>query len=218
MEEFFTELPAKISLLRDNRCFLTWLVVKNYLKLHYCMLKWRFLCFCVRVSWMGCLHCAGCDSVAAIYAAWCPCRRWNAVRKQAVIDYCWRLIEPWTAGSVRMTASWPFVPSTCHHFHYAPLSCVLSVNLFTYNFMNSHVIILPSFALSLLAGRQEENPSCKKLSDEVLAWLSVWSEAQMICIWYSWCHCQPITSCFIKIQIGLTYLVPAYPGCPGKDP
>ena len=24
-------------------------------------------------------------------------------------------------------------------------------------------------------------------------------------------------SCFIKIQIGLTFLVPAYPGCPGKE-
>jgi len=25
----------------------------------------------------------------------------------------------------------------------------------------------------------------KKMSDEVLAWLSVWSEVQMICIWSS---------------------------------
>jgi len=30
-------------------------------------------------------------------------------------------------------------------------------------------------------------------------------------------RCHPIISCFIKIQIGLTFLVPAYPGCPGKD-
>jgi len=28
---------------------------------------------------------------------------------------------------------------------------------------------------------------------------------------------QPIISCFIKIQIGLTVLVLAYPGCPGKE-
>jgi len=41
------------------------------------------------------------------------------------------------------------------------------------------------------------------LSDEVLAWLSVWSEVQMIYIWSSWCHCQPIIPCFIKNQIGL---------------
>jgi len=26
-----------------------------------------------------------------------------------------------------------------------------------------------------------------------------------------------IVSCFIKIQIGLTFLLPAYQGCPGKE-
>ena len=26
-----------------------------------------------------------------------------------------------------------------------------------------------------------------------------------------------IVSCFSKIQIGFTFLVPAYPGCPGKE-
>ena len=31
----------------------------------------------------------------------------------------------------------------------------------------------------LLVDRQEEHMACKKLSDEVLAWLSVWSEVQM---------------------------------------
>jgi len=53
-----------------------------------------------------------------------------------------------------------------------------------------------------------------------LAWLSVWNEVQMICIliWSRWCYCHPIISCFIKIQIGLTFLVPAYQGCPGKRP
>ena len=27
----------------------------------------------------------------------------------------------------------------------------------------------------------------------------------------------PIISCFINIQFGLAFLVPAYPGCPGKE-
>jgi len=31
-------------------------------------------------------------------------------------------------------------------------------------------------ALTMLVGRQEGHPACKKLSGEVLAWLSVWSE------------------------------------------
>jgi len=48
-------------------------------------------------------------------------------------------------------------------------------------------------------------------------WLSVWSGMQMICICSSWCHCHPIISCFINIQLGLTFLVPAYQGCPGKE-
>ena len=42
----------------------------------------------------------------------------------------------------------------------------------------------PFSALTLLVGRQEEHPACKKLSGGVLAWLSVWSEVQ-ICIWPS---------------------------------
>jgi len=33
-------------------------------------------------------------------------------------------------------------------------------------------------ALTLLVGRQEGHPACKKLSGEVVAWLSVWSEVQ----------------------------------------
>ena len=30
-------------------------------------------------------------------------------------------------------------------------------------------------------GRQEEHLACKKLSDEVLVWLSVWSKVQLVC-------------------------------------
>jgi len=37
---------------------------------------------------------------------------------------------------------------------------------------------LPFTALTLLVGRQEGHPACKKLSGGVLAWLSVWSEVQ----------------------------------------
>jgi len=33
-------------------------------------------------------------------------------------------------------------------------------------------------ALTLLAGRQEGHPACKKLSSGVLAWLSICSEVQ----------------------------------------
>ena len=60
-------------------------------------------------------------------------------------------------------------------------------------------------ALTLLVGRQEGHPACKKLSGGVLAWLSVWSKVQT-CIWPS----------FSKIKIGFTFLVPAHLGSSGK--
>ena len=66
----------------------------------------------------------------------------------------------------------------------------------------------------LLVGRQEGHPACKKLSGGVLAWLSVWSKVDL--------HMAllmplPLTlSCFSKIQIGFTFLVPAYPGSRGQ--
>jgi len=47
-------------------------------------------------------------------------------------------------------------------------------------------------ALTLLVGRQEGHPACKKLSGGVLAWLSVWCEVQ-ICTWLSWCHCHSLS-------------------------
>ena len=50
-------------------------------------------------------------------------------------------------------------------------------------------------ALTLLVGWQEGHP----------AWLSVWSEVQMICMWSSWFHCHPIISCSSKIQNGLHF-------------
>ena len=48
-------------------------------------------------------------------------------------------------------------------------------------------------ALTLLVGRLEGHPACKKLCDGLLAWLSVWSEVQT-CIWPSWCHCLSFVS------------------------
>ena len=40
------------------------------------------------------------------------------------------------------------------------------------------VCVFAFSALTLLVGRHEEHPACKKLSCGVLAWLSVWSEVQ----------------------------------------
>jgi len=62
-------------------------------------------------------------------------------------------------------------------------------------------------ALTLLVGRHEGHPACKKLSGEMLVWLCVWGEVQ-ICIWPCWCHCHSLS----LAQIGFTFrLVPAHP-------
>jgi len=50
---------------------------------------------------------------------------------------------------------------------------------------NSYIYAFIAYAfsdLTLLVGRQEGHPTCKKLSGGVLAWLSVWSEVQT----YTW--------------------------------
>ena len=71
-------------------------------------------------------------------------------------------------------------------------------------------------ALMLLVGRQEGHPACKKTE-----W---WGAGMVICLeWGADLHMAqlmplPLTvSCSSKIQIGFTFLVPAYPGCPGKE-
>jgi len=70
-------------------------------------------------------------------------------------------------------------------------------------------------ALTLLVGRREGHPACKKLD-----W---WAAGMVICLerdvdlYMAQLMPLPLTvSCFSKIQIGFTFLVPAYPGSPGK--
>ena len=70
-------------------------------------------------------------------------------------------------------------------------------------------------ALTLLVGRQEGHPACKKLSGE--------GTGMVICLerdadlYMAQLMPLPLTvSCLSKIQIGFTFLVPAHPGSPGK--
>ena len=72
-------------------------------------------------------------------------------------------------------------------------------------------------ALTLLVGRQEGHPACKKLSGGVLAWLSAWSEVQT-CTWPSWCHCHShsLSLASVKSRLVFTFLVPAHLFIPRK--
>ena len=69
----------------------------------------------------------------------------------------------------------------------------------------SHRIITDAFsALTLLVGRQEGHPACKKLSGGVLAWLSVWSKVQT-CIWPSGFHCHSLSLASVKSRLVLPF-------------
>ena len=70
---------------------------------------------------------------------------------------------------------------------------------------SNHVLHESAFsALTLLVRRQEGHPACKKLSGEVLAWLSVWSKVQT-CIWPSWCHCHSLSLASVKSRLVLPF-------------
>ena len=86
------------------------------------------------------------------------------------------------------------------------LTVTLINHIFTYK---SHIhftaCVQSAFsALTLLVGRQEGRPACKKLSGEVLAWLSVWSEV-LTCIWPSWCHCHSLSLASVKSRLVLLF-------------
>ena len=61
------------------------------------------------------------------------------------------------------------------------ISYTASNNLYSFY---SDVLLLAFSALTLLVGRQEGHQACKKVSDGVLAWLSIWSKTET-CIWPS---------------------------------
>jgi len=70
-------------------------------------------------------------------------------------------------------------------------------------------------AFTLLVGRQEGHPACKKTE-----W---WGDGYLSGARCRLAYCPadvplPLTvSCFCKIRIGFTFLVPAHPGSPGQQ-
>ena len=94
---------------------------------------------------------------------------------------------------------------TCHH-------TLMSAFIWYYlchkhqliNSVDTMSLFLAFSALTLLVGRQEGHPACKKLSGEVLAWLSVWSKVQT-CIWPSWCHCYSLSLALVKSRLVLPF-------------
>ena len=83
-------------------------------------------------------------------------------------------------------------------------------------FFSSAKLQVSFSALTLLVGRQEGHPACKKTE-----W---WGAGVVICLGRGavlhMAQLMPLpltVSCSSKIQISFTFLVPAYPGSPGKS-
>jgi len=103
----------------------------------------------------------------------CDGRLWKCCGLPSITDgrdeaYCWMSTAPLDPGSTY---------SVCAAIHVVMLhQCS---DCFMINYCSDAFS-----ALTLLAGRREGHPACKKLRSGVLAWLSVWSEMQT-CIWPS---------------------------------
>jgi len=68
-----------------------------------------------------------------------------------------------------------------HFHHHSHIMLFLKSPQITQMHMHTEFLFQQYFvfsALTLLVGRQEGHPACKKLTGGVLAWLSVWSEVQ----------------------------------------
>jgi len=84
--------------------------------------------------------------------------------------------------------------------------------------------IIKEKCLQCLTGRQEKHPTCKNWV--MRCWCGYLSGARCRLSAYDQAHAtvskNPIISCLIKIQTGFTFvigfMVPAYPGYPGKRP
>ena len=108
----------------------------------------------------------------------------------------------------------PSISYSIHFFNQSSSSfhntCPYCRSLFCYS-----INVMKYFfsALTPLVGWQEGHRACKKLSSEVLAWLSGWSKVQT-CIWPSWCHCHSLSLAPVKSRLvlpvcyRLTWVVP----------
>jgi len=67
---------------------------------------------------------------------------------------------------------------------YCTSTGTIATSRYIYSFIFTVLYVGAFSALTLLVGRQEGHPACKKLSGGVLVWLSVWSKVQT-CIWPS---------------------------------
>ena len=121
---------------------------------------------------------------------------------------------------------WGF-PGIFHISYMQLLCCAIAMNMWSFCFQVISVFKSRHFcdrgwqadcafsALTLLVGRQEGHPACKK---RVVGCWRGCSLERGADLHMAQLKPLPLTvSCSSKIQIGFTFLVPTYPGCPGKE-
>ena len=72
------------------------------------------------------------------------------------------------------------IVTSCNNPAYAFVTSCKITNMSRPRFIYFISCYVPSVLWHLLAGHHEEHPAYKKLSDEVLVWLSVWSEVHIV--------------------------------------
>ena len=111
-----------------------------------------------------------------------------------------------------------FLASSLHHFPLTQLDCsesLVRVTTVVFGFRAHMLNARDAFsALTLLVGRQEGHPACKKLSGGAGVVICLERDADL-----HMAQLMPLpltVSCSSKIQTGFTFLVPAHPGRPGQ--
>ena len=120
-------------------------------------------------------------------------------------DSCCLCLPPYS--QLLLQCPWGFIDTVLIHFAHGVV--------FVFQLVDAMTSSIAFSALTLLVGRQDGHPACKKTE-----W---WSAGVVICLeWGADLHIAqlmplPLTvSCFSKIQIGFTFLVPADLGTPRK--
>jgi len=91
------------------------------------------------------------------------------------------------------------------------------ISFIIYSWWTCNLMLIICECAALYLGDRKSIWPVKKSSDEVLAWLSVCSEVQMICMWSSWCHCHPPSLALWKSRMVLPFWYTGLPDCPGKE-
>jgi len=108
-------------------------------------------------------------------------------------------------SSLTGPGTWQTHTAQCQlHFIMSYFSVVLIFNLISIYLYQLISIYLPSVLRCCWLGGKKGIRPVKKLSGDVLAWLSVWSEMQT-CMKPSWCHCHSLSLASVKSRLVLPF-------------